>query len=92
MHVIQGFRFTFLHRAQQSWCGSLDVLSFHIVSVAHVEQLRNVFILLFLGISRLVEEGVYCAAYPLHVVSFCELLLREKLNLFWLNKRNYTQL
>ena len=21
-----------------------------------------------LGISRLVEEGVYCAAYPLHVV------------------------
>ena len=58
----------------------------------HVEQLRNVFILLFLGISRLVEEGVYCAAYPLHVVSFCELLLREKLNLFWLNKRNYTQL
>lgn len=50
------------------------------------------FILFYLGISRLVEEGVYCAAYPLHVVSFYELLLREKLKLFWLNKRNYTLL
>ena len=58
----------------------------------HIEQLRNVFILFYLGISRLVEEGVYCAAYPLHVVSFYELLLREKLSLFWLNKRNYAQL
>ena len=58
----------------------------------HVEQLGDILILFYLGISRLVEEGVYCAAYPLHVVSFYELLLREKLNLFWLNKRNYTQL
>lgn len=65
-----------------------------VITKVHIEQLGNVFILFFLGISRLVEEGVYCAAYPLHVVSFYnyELLLREKLSLFWLNKRNYTQL